>query len=749
MPALNPSFQNQADEFTGLSRGIQGDTSLANLFENSGNLIQADTQAADQIIKQNINEEARNKVEPIRDAVTYALETGQLQGGKSNLGNAPDVPPGVEDGLNHVENLTRGKDSGRLGESHYFNLLDAEARRLRAQHPGYKDYVDQRIAELTGGNPANKMVQELYQEQRAGATAANKEYDYWEKKAVEQGQAPDIEQRKREGRPYTVGQLREKVATYQAQESQIRVSRERMADELQKGRVIKERVGNQASKEVGYIVNDTLRAGIGPYDSAQDALNKAAEKKAAGGSFTPEEFDQLRNAYGALEQTVDAKIAKVFTQIDPATKLRYGDHLDNKEIDQIVKTAKMPLEAMKNAIFDKDTGTIGSIASRLQANIENDTNRIYSNSQHAANIMQYQKFYGSQWVALLAGSNDPKAFKDVMQKSIFEDSMHRTMDPNKKDNSFSQEYEQLKQAKADPDTFNKAINTHISVLASSKPDPKLFEKSAMVMFGPNNKDMFYKDNGDGTTTARWTDPQGLYQRIAGNPTIAKNIIASGNSTLINNYKDWVGTNFATMMEQSAETAKQLATSSKFSDLEFNPTTLQFQVSPSGKTPSMIPAASPFGLADGVRQILDRNSTAAVRNINSVLAGMTNLIKASGGNPAEELPKMVQQLGIPPSDNKGPDAMESLWNTMMNKLSLSQAQEQGSNVPTPTKATGTLTASDRKFDYNSNDMNKFIAMSPYGTYARDANKNVVKQIAPGVWHKVTEKNGKEVIGERIY
>lgn len=745
MSDFNPQFQNQPDQFLGYSRGYQGDTSVADLFQNSGNLIKASAQTTDEIIKMNIGEEARQKVEPIRDAVTHALETGQLAASYKGTGDNVDVPTGVSDGLDRIEKLGRGKDSGALGESHYWNLLDAEARRLRAQHPGYKDYVDQRISELAGGTPANRMVQELYAEQRAGAGAVNKEYDYWEKKAVEQGQAPDIEQRKREGRPYTVGQLREKVATYQAQESQIRVSRERMADELQQGKVIKERVSNQAAKEVGYIVNNTLQAGVGQYDQAIDVLNKAAQKQQAGGTFSPTELDTLRTTIGALETTVDQKIAKVFTQIDPATKLRYADHLDNKEMEQIATSAKMPLTAMKEAIFNKDYGTVGSIVSRMQANIDNDTNNIYKNSVHAAKIMQLQKFYGNQWTALVLGQEGGKAFKDVMTKSIFEDSMFRTMDPDpsKRGEGFSDEIEKLRQANADPSVYRKAIDTHISILASNKPDPKMFEKSALIMFGPGNSNMFFKTDANGNKVAQFSDPYSLYQRIASDPNIAKNIIASNNPELINNYTRWVGQNFQTMMEPAAESAKRLAINSRAYNLEFNPQTLQFQVTPTGLGGPTIPAVNPFGLSDQAdRFIFDPNSRKAVDNINSVLSGMTNLIKAKGGNPQEELPKLVQQLGIPDNPEKQPTGITSLWNAMMSKLNLSQVEE--GKAPEPTKVTGTLTPADRAIA----PLTKFIAKSPYGTYAAGRDGRVAKNI-DGIWHYVqTDKNGNEVILEPV-
>lgn len=679
MAEFNPRFQNQPEQFLGYSKGYNADDSLGTLFKNKGDLIAAEVGAADKIIKMGIDDEARTAVDPIKDATIHALETGQLADGGADGatgGGGGNVPPEVSGGLTRLENLSAAKASGRLNESHYWNLLDAEARRMRARHPGYRDYVDERISQLAGGNPANKMIQELYQEQKAGLTSAAKEYDYWEKKAIEKGQAPDIEARKRQGKPYSVSQLREKVAVFEAQEATMKVDREQMAAELQRGQIITSRVTKSADKEIGFKVNTMLKSGFGPYDELTSTLDKVK----TGGITNTGDIDLISRQLGSLKVAVRENLTRTFTNMDPNTKIRYADHLDKKAMDDIIDKNMAPIAVIEDAINNKNYGLIGAIATNLEAKTQNDSLNVFNTSETARKILQYQKFYGAQAMPILLA--DSKSFKDISQNALFNDSIFKSFDPQagkKADNGIANEVERLKQAGAKPEVFREHFKKHTSILSNpalAKSDPALYGQSAQWLFGPGADSLLSTKDENGKTISNFTDPYKVYANLT-DPKVSQGIIASGNQEAIKNYTNWVSKNFATMMQPAAEDAKRIVLNSKFSNLEWDANNLQFRVIPTN-------AEYNRSIGDNIeRTVMDPMTTKSVDQINNMLKGITSLITAQGGNAKEELPKYVEALKIPVGAKKQGTALENLWDTMWGKVKASEAE-----VSKPTSGSST-------------------------------------------------------------
>lgn len=174
MVAWNPDVPNASDntpKWGGNSQPItrwEGDSSFGKLFEGVGNTLEIAAKGADYLVKHNIDEEAWNRINPEREAYTQTLEAGyRTAGGKVEQplnitapGTAP-APQAIERSLKYVQSVTAGVEAGKVNDTFYKGVLVNIAKDLRAQYPGYREYIDQRISSITGFDPANAKVNEL------------------------------------------------------------------------------------------------------------------------------------------------------------------------------------------------------------------------------------------------------------------------------------------------------------------------------------------------------------------------------------------------------------------------------------------------------------------------------------------------------------------------------------------------------------------------------------------------------------
>lgn len=154
---------------------------------------------ADNYVKKGIEDEVHQKVDQERNSFTSALETihgnTQQPSTTNNPMDAMDLMPDqqakapitVDNQLSRVQNLHSAYTGNKISETSYYQNLNSILKDVRAQNPGYRDYVDSEVQKITGVNPANaymaSMVKDI-NEQRAKASA---ESSYYEKQIVNSG----------------------------------------------------------------------------------------------------------------------------------------------------------------------------------------------------------------------------------------------------------------------------------------------------------------------------------------------------------------------------------------------------------------------------------------------------------------------------------------------------------------------------------------------------------------------------------
>ena len=152
------------------------------LMETIGNAITDATGIADRAVKQDINEQVYAQVDKEREGYTQALEAVKSQV-RGQVVNDPtsnpqkmsfaeedteDVPPAVQAIEGQINGLATANKAGKINDTYYTQRLNAIAKSIRTQYPGYREYIDQKISQVTGMDPANAYYKNLMQDINQG-----------------------------------------------------------------------------------------------------------------------------------------------------------------------------------------------------------------------------------------------------------------------------------------------------------------------------------------------------------------------------------------------------------------------------------------------------------------------------------------------------------------------------------------------------------------------------------------------------
>ncbi len=189
MAIFNPELQTKdPPSFLGFSKGISQpdpDKSAGVLLTGLGTLLESGVKAADTAVKDIIDKSLEQKVDREREGQTGALEkvAGVPQAervadytpdanldvlAKDAVAQGTAIPKDVESGLAGAESLSSASTSGKILPTYYWGRLNMVAKDLRDKYPGYRQYIDTRIAQMTGGNPANEYMSNLMRQINAG-----------------------------------------------------------------------------------------------------------------------------------------------------------------------------------------------------------------------------------------------------------------------------------------------------------------------------------------------------------------------------------------------------------------------------------------------------------------------------------------------------------------------------------------------------------------------------------------------------
>jgi hypothetical protein len=219
--AFNPQSQTVAPggvpNFRPAGEGMSFKSPLGEALKGLGDLVGTVTQGVDAIIKSNVTGDVETQVDPERkkmlgdleatygtQAVTQLLRPGERS---SSTGAAseptqtisgPEFPPpeiseiapggltpgpkklpkDINDLPGKINAIYNARNDGHISETYYWGRLSDIASDIRSRYPrGYRNYIDNKIQEITGRDPANAYIESLIRDINSNMGDKNKDRD--------------------------------------------------------------------------------------------------------------------------------------------------------------------------------------------------------------------------------------------------------------------------------------------------------------------------------------------------------------------------------------------------------------------------------------------------------------------------------------------------------------------------------------------------------------------------------------------
>jgi hypothetical protein len=221
MAVFNPDVPDQPmPNYTGYSKGIspvEGNKTWGLIAKGVGDVLENTVQAYDLQNKAEIDKKVDAGINEIRDAEIQRLSAAaDVVTGKTGAGPAPtalnpttnpadaqtpplnlldpnkseNIPPEVAQAGEYAANarmagLNSTRDVSKELKLYYDAKMLMFAKSIRSQYPGYVDYIDQKVSNELGGNPANLVLASQRALLAAQAGQREKEFEYARKLIME------------------------------------------------------------------------------------------------------------------------------------------------------------------------------------------------------------------------------------------------------------------------------------------------------------------------------------------------------------------------------------------------------------------------------------------------------------------------------------------------------------------------------------------------------------------------------------
>jgi len=196
MAVFNPQIQPTQDpNFTNVTKPVpapKADISTGLTLATVGEGIEGAAKLADTTFKGVLKDTIQQGVDNLQGGYLDSLKTAwnaQRSGIPINPAtlapvddqgsNGPPPPAQLQAGLAQAQKIgiAQIQNSGKANDTLYTGALYSMAKNLRAQYPGYRDYIDEQIKQVSGKDPANAFMQNLLTDINQNGTNARSEHD--------------------------------------------------------------------------------------------------------------------------------------------------------------------------------------------------------------------------------------------------------------------------------------------------------------------------------------------------------------------------------------------------------------------------------------------------------------------------------------------------------------------------------------------------------------------------------------------
>lgn len=370
---------NQAGEIAGKTIG--------KALGETGNIIKEGADLASNVTSDNIKTDLHNQYDPVQN--NYINRLSQVD---DVLKKHPDVldlsqkqyPSDIQKLPGMVDNLIALRDNGKISSVYIDMQKDAIAKSIRAQHPGFRDVIDQEFSRMTREDPSNKVATQLQEDINAYASAARAKKDQ-----IGTALLTGVKEGLVDPGTY-FGYVNKKVPAEVALGSmyqQAKMRADLKLDDLQMGNQIKR---NQLNKEAASQRNsdylgkqavaslDKLHVSIPGFQS--DKIGDVLSKLYAGNDPNIEQDSRMvatmvAGAKAAYIANMTAEGNKPFDPEDPKSLSRSAvEGADS--FQKNIESASKPFDVIIKALADKDYGSAYAAINHSHALMDEEGRRV-------------------------------------------------------------------------------------------------------------------------------------------------------------------------------------------------------------------------------------------------------------------------------------------------------------------------------------------------------------------------------------
>lgn len=489
---------------------------------------------ADDRIKQTIDNEAQAEFDAAANEIAQVDARSVLE--QSISYNEP-VPSEINEAVNTLQRNKNARDQGALSEDGYWARMHSVSRQLRARFPGHRDYIDQKVAQISGGRPANELVSNMLRQQAAQATASAK---------AEASRSALRERMVFNGINVPDGMSETEMLDYAGP---ILAERERAKQlkasfELRKaqGEIVDSLEVDSAKHAVRSYMLETFNNVLTPIGKTYQEFQTKLTNAQADGTIDEKEQTAIRTAFANLRLSATNLVETELLSNYPTMK-------DTDRRDVMAPMLRR-IDEMERALINGETGVLMMKKIEFDAMRRGDDIEFLESDPVLRAASAAERNLGQVAGQVLV--NGSAKFRETLDQALYGYAHQKlNADPDRGVLREIREYRG-----SDRPTFTRAIlDDRVRLLLDDKATPDEVDRAARALFGVNNGSLLDIIKEDTTSV----DPLGNKARVFS--TLAnenvykklKTLADSGNSGPLERYKTWTKEAFASIYRSKADT----------------------------------------------------------------------------------------------------------------------------------------------------------------------------------------------------
>lgn len=691
MAPFNPEVPKVQDSnYLGYSKGVDAPAPSQTgkfAFGLAGDLLTQGTKIVDEGIKKDIDnkiyiesdlaknelitnlENMRNKVPGItplpssNPALSFAEED-----------SSESLPEGVQAIENQLGTLQSANRAGKINDTYYTQQLNTMVKSLRNQFPGYRDYIDAKVSQVTGLNPANSYYRNLMQDVNSNLAAKGAQSKSAESMiiagqkdgvqgAAEMWQTTQVMKANGIDPTPSVLQWYNKGMANKFKLNEAKTNLEsREVDNKDKGMTYSQSLSTIGDTYIDDAINN-FRVGVGEF-SIKDFNQKVADKVQRNETVDPQ---QLQQAVTSLGQAKAQFIRNFYAEA--RRKLPNGDTMEKilgvDTVKQMAENKARYFDVMMDSYTNDKTGSATMIPRQLESLKSFDQKELLSNPDAGRMLRAVQAtnaLGGPQASGFIFQQAMRSGLSGALNTFFADKSLAAVASPTSSITADVKQAAKLTDGSGNPMPLTKLVDKLVripTIIASD--DPRISDamklKYAEYAFDPRrNGELLDGIKMDANVNGVFYPGKYSALGIMTAPQMTDSMWKLRNKTTEgqqawNNYRDWTTNSFAKLFRSDIATLNGMA-GTMVKQIAWDSENSRFVPLPS--TGPNAPRVTHQGPGETSVQRIDTESINQVNKIvnrlNIGLSNVKNVLSKENKTTEDYIAPMLIQLGLNPDTN---------------------------------------------------------------------------------------------------